>query len=135
MGRRDFALARCALREEEEEANACSTSQVDPVIPLNGSLKYYDALTSEIPSIHSHYRLFEAPGVGHCYGGPGGTPDTTFNALRAWVENGTVPETLPVHFEDTNGTVNNRFLCPYPQKVRYNGEGDTTVEASYHCEA
>lgn len=48
--------------------------------------------------------------------------------------NGTTPETLLVHFTDTNGTVNNKFLCPYPQKVRYDGKGDTTVESSYSCE-
>ncbi|CZT18041.1 related to feruloyl esterase B precursor [Ramularia collo-cygni] len=107
---------------------------LDPLIPLGGTLEYYDALTSEIPNIHDHFRMFEAPGVGHCFGGNGGQPTTTFDALRAWVENGTVPETLPVNFKDSNGTTNSRFLCPYPQKVRYDGKGDTTVESSYSCE-
>jgi hypothetical protein len=77
--------------------------------------------------------MFEAPGVNHCFGGPGGQPETTFDALRAWVENGTVPETLPVEFKDTKGRLNGRFLCPYPLKVRYDGKGDTTVESSYGC--
>ena len=131
-GRKEASSLHDVLPEKKE---LTCISQLDPVVPLNGTLSYYDALTSEIPSIHSHYRMFEAPGVGHCYGGPGGTPDTAFDALRAWVENGTVPETLPVHFKDTNGTMNNRFLCPYPLKVRYDGEGDTTVEGSYGCEA
>jgi len=54
--------------------------------------------------------------------------------MRAWVENGTVPDTLPVSFEDDNGKMINRFLCPYPKKVRYDGKGDTTVESSYSCE-
>lgn len=107
---------------------------VDPLIPIYGTLSYYDAVTSDIPDVHDHYRMFEAPGVGHCFGGPGGVPETTFDALRAWVEHGTVPETLPVKFVDTNGTVNNRFLCAYPLKVRYNGKGDPTVEGSYSCE-
>jgi hypothetical protein len=49
------------------------------------------------------------------------------------VENGTVPETLPVEFKDTKGRLNGRFLCPYPLKVRYDGKGDTTVESSYGC--
>ena len=107
---------------------------VDALIPIGGTLSYYDAVTSKIPDVHDHYRMFEAPGVGHCFGGPGGTPQTTFDALRAWVENGTAPETLPVHFTDINGTVNNRIVCPYPRKVRYDGKGDATVEASYSCE-
>jgi feruloyl esterase len=108
-------------------------NKADPVIPLNGTLNYYNAVTAEIPDVHSHYRMFEAPGVGHCYGGKGSQPMTTFDALRAWVENGTVPETLPVSFKDDNGTMNSRFLCPYPKKVIYDGKGDTTVESSYSC--
>ena len=48
--------------------------------------------------MHDHYRLYEVPGLGHCAGGPGGHPTTIFNVLRTWVENGTVPETLPVSF-------------------------------------
>lgn len=108
-------------------------NKADPVIPLNGTLNYYNAVTAEIPDVHSHYRMFEAPGVGHCYGGKGSQPMTTFDALRAWVENGTVPETLPVSFKDDNGTMNSRFLCPYPKKVIYDGKGDTTIESSYSC--
>jgi hypothetical protein len=115
-------------------AQKLTLSKSDPLIPLNGTLSYYDAVSSEIPNIHDHYRMFEAPGIGHCFGGRGGQPETTFDALRAWVENGTAPETLPVRFTDTNGTANKRFLCPYPQKVRYDGKGDTTVESSYSCE-
>jgi feruloyl esterase len=107
---------------------------LDPLIPIEGTLSYYDAVNSEIPDVHDYYRMFEAPGVGHCSGGSGGVPETTFDALRAWVENATVPETLPVQFVDTNGKVNNRFLCPYPLKVRYDGKGDTAVEGSYSCE-
>lgn len=40
----------------------------------------------------------------------------------------------PTSFEDGNGTMNSRFLGPYPKKVRYDGKGDTTVESSYSCE-
>jgi len=105
----------------------------DPVIPLKGSLQYYDSVTAVIPDVHDHYRLFESPGLGHCLGGPGAQPATAFDALRAWVENGTAPDTLPVTFADKNGTMNSRFLCPYPQKVRYNGQGDTADETSYSC--
>ena len=108
--------------------------KLDPVIPLEGSLNYYDSVAAVVPDIHDHYRMFEAPGLGHCYGGSGGRPDSLFKTLRAWVENGTVPETISVSFTDKNGTLNNRFLCPYPKKVRYNGQGNTALETSYTCE-
>jgi hypothetical protein len=83
--------------------------------------------------VHNYYRLFEVPGLAHCFGGNGGQPTTIFDAMRAWVENGTVPDTLPVSFTDTNGTVNNRILCPYPQIARYNGAGDPTSADSFSC--
>ncbi|OBS20530.1 hypothetical protein FPOA_06892 [Fusarium poae] len=107
---------------------------LDALIPLQGTLDYYDSVAAVVPDVHDHYRMFEAPGVGHCFGGHGGQPQTSFDALRAWVENGTVPDTLPVSFTDKNGTLNSRFLCPYPKKVRYNGEGNTLLETSYTCE-
>jgi hypothetical protein len=72
--------------------------------------------------------------MNHCFGGQGGQPETTFDALRAWVENGTVPVNLPISFTDNRGIVNNRFLCPYPQKVRYDGKGNTSIPSSYICE-
>jgi len=78
--------------------------------------------------------MFESPGLGDCYGGLGAQPEAAFDALRAWVENGTVPNTLPVSFTDKNGTLNSRFLCPYPRKFRYNGQGDVTLETSYTCD-
>ncbi|KAH7317206.1 Tannase/feruloyl esterase [Rhexocercosporidium sp. MPI-PUGE-AT-0058] len=105
----------------------------DPAIPVGGSTQYFDSVTSLIPDVHDHYRLFEVPGLGHCAGGPGGHPTTIFNALRAWVENGTVPETLPVSFSDQKGTINKRGLCPYPQKQRYDGSGDPTSAKSFTC--
>jgi feruloyl esterase len=64
--------------------------------------------------------------------GPGGQPTTTFDALVAWVENGTVPETLPVSFAH-NGTTFDRILCPYPLMAVYDGVGDKTAASSFTC--
>ncbi|KAM0415557.1 hypothetical protein ACHAPD_006758 [Fusarium lateritium] len=108
---------------------------LDALIPLQGTLDYYDSVAAIVPDIHDYYRILEAPGVSHCYGGHGGQPQTSFDALRAWVENGTVPETLPVSYTDKNGTLNSRFLCLYPKKVRYNGQGNTGLKISYTCVA
>jgi len=83
--------------------------------------------------VHKHYRHFEVPGLGHCAGGRGGHPTTTFDALRDWVENGIVPETLPISFSDEKGVVNKRILCPYPQKQQYDGCGDPTSAESFTC--
>ncbi|KAH7327537.1 tannase and feruloyl esterase-domain-containing protein [Rhexocercosporidium sp. MPI-PUGE-AT-0058] len=103
----------------------------DPVILVGGSTVGCKKST-HCQDVHDHYRLFEVPGLGHCSGGPGGHP-TTFDALRAWVENGTVPETLPVSFSDQKGITNTRSLCPYPQKQRYDGSSDPTSADSFTC--
>ncbi|KAK1138414.1 hypothetical protein N8T08_002631 [Aspergillus melleus] len=66
----------------------------DEVIPPNGSIAYYQQVLELDPSADEFYRLFEAPGVGHCQGGSGPYPSETFKELIAWVEEGVVPETL-----------------------------------------
>ncbi|KAL5313184.1 hypothetical protein ACEPPN_018917 [Leptodophora sp. 'Broadleaf-Isolate-01'] len=56
------------------------------------------------PHVHEFYRMFEAPGIQHCSYGNGGQPTSTFDAMVAWVENGIVPESLPVS-STSNGTI------------------------------
>lgn len=55
------------------------------------------------PGMNDFYRLFFAPGVAHCFGGPGGQPYTVLDALVEWVENGTAPDTLTVSFISAAG--------------------------------
>ncbi|KAF4624789.1 hypothetical protein G7Y89_g13380 [Cudoniella acicularis] len=105
----------------------------DQIIPPKGTRHYYDAVTAVTPDVHDFYRVFEVPGLGHCYGGNGGQPTAVFDAMRAWVENGTVPNTLPISFRDANGTENHRILCPYPQKARFDGTGNPVDAESFKC--
>ncbi|KAL7623768.1 hypothetical protein AAE478_005321 [Parahypoxylon ruwenzoriense] len=65
---------------------------VDGIIPNKGTERYYNAVKDVIPDVGSFYRYFEAPGVAHCIGGPGGQPTSIFDAMRTWVENGTAPD-------------------------------------------
>lgn len=74
--------------------------------------------------MHDFYRVFEAPGLGHCYGGPGAYPSGIFDAVVAWVEKGTVPNELTGYLPPNKaGNRGQRKLCPYPQKARYLGCG------------
>ncbi|KAK3290911.1 Tannase/feruloyl esterase [Chaetomium fimeti] len=91
---------------------------IDQLLPPQGTLKYYDGVSALLPDVHDFYRHFEVPGMGHCSGGgPSGNPITLFDQLRAWVENGTAPDSAPVRVTDLEGTVGERILCPYPQKA------------------
>jgi hypothetical protein len=68
----------------------------DELITPFGTTDYYGRLSKLDQEISDYYRLFLAPGVEHCGGGPGLDPsETIFDSLIAWVENGTAPEMVP----------------------------------------
>ncbi|KAJ5957022.1 feruloyl esterase [Penicillium viridicatum] len=93
----------------------------DNSTPTKSSEHYYQQVNELFPDIQDFYRYFEAPGLGHCAGGNGGQPLTTFDALRSWVEEGIAPEDLPANFNGIGGVEQGRILCPYPAKAVYQG--------------
>ncbi|GIJ85071.1 hypothetical protein Asppvi_003926 [Aspergillus pseudoviridinutans] len=103
----------------------------DGSIPTKGTEHYYRAVSKVIPDVQDFYRYFESPGLAHCAGGRGGQPTTAFDALRKWVENGTVPDFLPVRVNGTDGE-HDRILCPYPAKAIQQG-GNATNGGSLRC--
>lgn len=99
-------------------------------------------------------RLYMAPGVQHCSGGPGpdifgadegsqGPPDpqhSMFSSLEKWVEKGVAPDwIIAIKLNDpadpAKGIRMTRPLCPYPQVATYKGSGDTNDQANFVCEA
>jgi len=130
----------------------------DPFVSPLGSLDYYTAVIganghapNPVKDTQSFARLFLAPGVTHCGGGPGANvfngPDNfggpedpdhdVFLALRQWVENGIAPTriigTKYVGDNPANGVAFTRPMCVYPQLARYRGVGDTTDASSFVC--
>jgi feruloyl esterase len=61
---------------------------------------------------------------------PASGRDELFNALRAWVEQGTAPERIEV--SSRNGSVS-MPLCLYPQQATFTGQGSVTAASSYVC--
>lgn len=86
------------------------------------------ATVGSVIDVHDFYRLFLAPGVGHCGGGYGAEPIDPFNVLVNWVENGIVPDTLPA---SGNGLTRN--LCLYPKELQYTGSGNISSAESWTC--
>jgi hypothetical protein len=109
----------------------------DELIPPEGSIDYYDRVIAHIggrEETEKFVRLFMAPGVGHCTGGPGPAPSDELEALLRWVEDGTAPDSLRGIRRDASGAaVRSRPLCPYPQAARYKGRGSTDDAASFEC--
>jgi hypothetical protein len=101
----------------------------DEAIPPDGIISYYQQVLSKDANAHYFYRLFEAPGVGHCSGGLGPIPNKALDQLIDWVEMGVAPDKLHA----VNGTDNTaRDLCPYPQHQVYIG-GDPRKPESFTC--
>ncbi|KAF1981082.1 feruloyl esteras-like protein B precursor [Aulographum hederae CBS 113979] len=106
----------------------------DQIITPYGTRRYYNAMIARDPKVHDYYRVFEAPGVAHCFHGRGFYPDGIFDKMVDWVEKGEAPDRLnATSFEDNESRFERRILCPYPQKVLYDGEGDPTLPDSFYC--
>ena len=113
----------------------------DQLIMPRGVINYYREMASrhgkhdepDFRRLQSFYRLFRAPGVGHCGGGAGPQPQNLFGALVDWVENDVVPEQILAQQILAGGLTRTRPLCPYPQTAIYNGSGSTDDAANFHC--
>ncbi|CAK7236715.1 hypothetical protein SBRCBS47491_009732 [Sporothrix bragantina] len=120
----------------------------DQLVFPNGTFDYVQRTMDllDATAVDGFFRVFSAPGVQHCGGGPGAMPSDPLAALVTWVENGTAPDTLPAMRMATvagvnataaaNGTtasVITRNLCRYPQMMVYSGSGDANLAASWMC--
>jgi hypothetical protein len=96
----------------------------------------YETRHGEFDGVQKFYRLFHAPGVGHCGApsngafGPWPQGGADFAALVNWVEHGVAPTQV---LGSTPVTTLTRPLCPYPQTAKYKGTGDITNAANWVC--
>ncbi len=105
----------------------------DPVVPPEDSIQYYNAVTRVAGPVGSFYRLFMAPGMGHCGGGEGPNTFDALGALDNWVAKDTPPDRI-VASHSSNGHIDRtRPLCPYPQIAKWNGKGSMDDAASFSC--
>jgi feruloyl esterase len=124
----------------------------DPLIPSQSSINYFNALVGNdghgfqqasfgngnpaLQRTQSYARLFMAPGLYHCSGGPGPNVFDALTPLVTWVEGGPAPETIIAtkFVADTPPAVAmTRPLCVYPKVAKYNGSGSTSMAANFTC--
>ena len=126
----------------------------DPLIPSATAIDYYNAVAAGDSKVGDYLRLFMAPGMWHCGGGPGanafgnlsGTQpplpfsraDDALAALIAWVEQGIAPTqiiaTKYVNDDQSAGVAFRRPLCLYPAHSEFVG-GDKKSYTSFQCVA
>ena len=132
----------------------------DPLIPSQSSINYFNALVGNdghgiqqasfnmkgnpaLQRTQSYARLFMAPGLYHCSGGPGPNVFDALSPLVTWVETGVAPETIvATKFVNDNippmtppAVQMTRPLCVFPKVAKYNGSGSTDVAANFTCVA
>jgi feruloyl esterase len=104
----------------------------DTGITPETTIWYYDSVLEKMGKTQSDWvRLFMAPGMGHCGGGPGVNTFDSIGTLEKWVEKGAAPDQMMgVGAEGLT-----RPLCPYPQYADYKGTGDLKDASNWVCKA
>jgi len=113
----------------------------DAAIPPLSSINYYESVVSKMGSqdTSSFVRLFMAPGMQHCGGGPGPNSFQMNTVLEKWVEDGVAPEqVIATKYKGDNpasGVERTRPLCAYPKVAQWNGSGSANDAANFVCAA
>jgi len=111
----------------------------DQLIMPEGSPHYYDRVVKTVGGGYKRTqdfaRLFMAPGVGHCGGGAGHTPQgqELLDNLTRWVEKGIPPEAITATRSLAGGGTSSRPLCAFPEVAEYRGTGSTDDAANFVC--
>jgi len=109
----------------------------DPQISPFSSVAYHRRVVERFGAdrVSRSYRLFMAPGMGHCGGGEGPNQFDALAGLERWVEHDAPPDAIPAS-HSTNGRVDRtRPLCSYPRVATYNGSGSVDDAANFTCAA
>jgi feruloyl esterase len=108
----------------------------DPQITPLASTSYFMRVAATMggpAKAHASYRLFMAPGMGHCGGGEGPNDFDELTALEQWVEKGVAPARLDASHATGGKVDRTRPLCPFPQVATFTGKGSTDDAANFVC--
>jgi hypothetical protein len=117
----------------------------DAAIPPQSTIAYYEAVQSKLgaQTTDSFMRLYMAPGMAHCLGGPGPSDFDALGALDQWVDQQKAPTSLIAARYDSDfagllglpkgDPLRTRPLCPYPQTAHYKGSGSIDRADSFVC--
>lgn len=124
----------------------------DAALPPVATIEYYKSVAAKFGqrNTDTFLRLYMAPGMQHCAGGPGpnsfgayltlgeSDPHSDMSlSLERWVEEGIAPNEIIAAKRQTNDSkspvVRTRPLCPYPQVARYKGSGSTDEAVNFAC--
>jgi feruloyl esterase len=103
----------------------------DVGITPENTVLYYESVREEMgPEQGDWLRLFLAPGMGHCRGGPGVDTFDTLTALEQWREHDVAPSQMLATGSESGLA---RPVCAYPAYAKFNGSGDLQDASSFSC--
>lgn len=120
----------------------------DALVSATSTLRYWEALDARFGArLRSSVRLFMAPGVDHCRGGPGpdlfggaggdapvvSPRDDLLSALEAWVLRGTGPSRIVARKIEDGKLVRTRPLCEWPAQARWIAGGSSDAAENWVC--
>ena len=107
----------------------------DPAVTGASTIKYYEDVQRKVgPAAAGQVRLFMAPGMGHCAGGPGPDSFDMQPVLERWVERGEAPERV-IAAKRGSSEPFSRPLCAWPQTAHYSGSGSIRDATNFACKA
>lgn len=106
----------------------------DPALTAMRTIMYYKDLEKMTeggyPEVQENVRLFLAPGMHHCAGGPGPNVFDTLTPLEGWVEQGIGPDAIiATKFVGTT-PVRTMPLCKFPEMAHFIGDPSTASPAA-----
>jgi feruloyl esterase len=106
----------------------------DTAISPGNTINYYSSVLSKMGGKQDDFiRLFMAPGMQHCGGGPGPNQVNWMAVVERWRESGVAPAPVEAAHVANNRVDMTRPLCPYPQLAVYKGIGSTKDAANFTC--
>jgi len=120
----------------------------DTAISPGNTINYYESVLSKMGTKRAKVgpvtaafrsdqddwiRLFMAPGMQHCGGGPGPNQINWMAALERWRESGIAPNQVEAVHIANNRVDMTRPLCAYPQQAVYKGTGSTNDAQNFVC--
>jgi feruloyl esterase len=108
--------------------------QIEPRMSVN----YYQSVLETMggaSKVRDSYRLFMAPGMGHCGGSEGPNTFDMVGTMEQWVEQGKAPDKIIASRMKDGKVERTRPLCPYPQVAKYKGSGSIDDAGNFACAA
>jgi pimeloyl-ACP methyl ester carboxylesterase len=110
----------------------------DTSVSPKDNAAYYESVVARMGQAQADQvvEYFQAPGVGHCFGGVGPDRVDLLKAMVGWVEQGVAPSSQGLVHQKLDAAgkpTMSRPVCKYPAYPRYRGSGDVNDAGNFAC--